>query len=715
MSVDMSQFYQIFFEESAELLAEMENLLLKIDMESPDVEELNAIFRVAHSIKGGASTFGFTDMTEVTHVLESLLDRVRKGQLALSADMVDTFLKAGDVLKGQLAGHRGDGAADAAAVEAVCAALKRLAGGDAAAAPAIATPAPVAATGQDTNTSMPVREAARFAPARNCYAIEFMLPATVTAAMVVNLRTNLGALGQLEALSGPPAGALAGVYRWRLAGSAAEEDIWEVLAFVADPALIRIEQEAVAAQSAFVVADALPASNDHGFFEPLYEALVPQSASETRAAPPPAITPVPFTAQPDQKRRAGDETATHAAPVKAAAANADATSIRVGVERVDQLINLVGELVITHAMLAQTATRVDPVAHEGLLKGMGMLAHNTRSLQEAVMSIRMMPISFVFSRFPRVVRDLAGKLNKEVELKTVGENTELDKGLVEKIADPLNHLVRNSIDHGIETPEKRLAAGKRARGTITLRAFHQGGNIVIEVSDDGAGLNRDRILAKARSQGLPVTDSMPDQEVWQLIFAAGFSTAEVVTDVSGRGVGMDVVRRNIKGIGGSIEIDSALGIGTRMSIRLPLTLAILDGMSVSIGGEIFIIPLAYIVESLQPKAGEVKSVNNQGEVIHVRGEYLPVVRAHEVFKIASRSADMNAGTFVILEADGCKKALVVDELLGQHQVVIKSLETNYRKVHGVSGATIMGDGRVAMILDVAEVVRGQRRGLREAA
>ena len=715
MSVDMSQFYQVFFEESAELLAEMENLLLKIDMESPDVEELNAIFRVAHSIKGGASTFGFTDMTEVTHVLESLLDRVRKGQLALSADMVDTFLKAGDVLKGQLAGHRGDGAADAAAVEAVCAALKRLVGGDAAAAPAIATPAPVAATSQDTNTPMPVREAARSAPARNRYAIEFMLPATVTAAMVVNLRTNLGALGQLEALSGPPAGALAGVYRWRLAGSAAEEDIWEVLAFVADPALIKIEREAVAAQSAVVIADVLPASNDHGFFEPLYEALVPQSVSETRAAPPAAITPVPFTAQPDQKRRAGDETATHAAPVKAAAANADATSIRVGVERVDQLINLVGELVITHAMLAQTATSVDPVAHEGLLKGMGMLAHNTRSLQEAVMSIRMMPISFVFSRFPRVVRDLAGKLNKEVELKTVGENTELDKGLVEKIADPLNHLVRNSIDHGIETPETRLAAGKPAKGTITLRAFHQGGNIVIEVSDDGAGLNRDRILAKARSQGLPVTDSMPDQAVWQLIFAAGFSTAEVVTDVSGRGVGMDVVRRNIKAIGGSIEIDSALGIGTRMSIRLPLTLAILDGMSVSIGGEIFIIPLACIVESLQPKAGEVKSVNNQGEVIHVRGEYLPVVRAHQVFKIASRSADMNAGTFVILEADGCKKALVVDELLGQHQVVIKSLETNYRKVHGVSGATIMGDGRVAMILDVAEVVRGQRRGLRAAA
>ena len=466
MSMDMSQFYQVFFEESAELLAEMENLLLKIDMESPDIEELNAIFRVAHSIKGGASTFGFTDMTDVTHVLESLLDRVRKGQLALSADMVDTFLKAGDVLKGQLAGHRGDGAADAAAVEFVCAALKRLAGGNAAATPSPAAApvvAPVAVTVQSTTSPAPVREAAESAPALDCYAIEFTLSATATAATVVNLRTNLGALGGLEALSGPPAGALAGVYRWRLAGSASEEDVWEVLAFVADPALIKIEREAVAAQSAVVIGDAVPASTDHGFFEPLYEALVPQTVSETKAPPPAAIALVACAAQQDHKRRAGDETGNNPAPVKAAAPNADATSIRVGVERVDQLINLVGELVITHAMLAQTTSRVDPVAHEGLLKGMSMLAHNTRALQEAVMSIRMMPISFVFSRFPRVVRDLAGKLNKEVELKTVGENTELDKGLVEKIADPLNHLVRNSIDHGIETPEKRLATSGRSR------------------------------------------------------------------------------------------------------------------------------------------------------------------------------------------------------------------------------------------------------------
>jgi two-component system chemotaxis sensor kinase CheA len=379
------------------------------------------------------------------------------------------------------------------------------------------------------------------------------------------------------------------------------------------------------------------------------------------------------------------------------------------------LINLVGELVITQAMLAQTASNLDQVTHEALFKGMGLLERNTRDLQEAVMSIRMMPISFVFSRFPRVVRELAAKLGKQVDLKTVGEGTELDKGLIEKIADPLTHLVRNAIDHGVELPDVRRAAGKPARGTISLRAFHQGGNIVIEVSDDGAGLNRDKLLAKARSRGMPVSDAMSDQEVWQLIFEAGFSTAEVVTDVSGRGVGMDVVRRNIQAMGGSVEIDSALGMGTRISIRLPLTLAILDGLSVAVEDQIYIIPLTYIVESLQPRLEDIKTVRNEGSVIHVRGEYLPIVSAHEVFNASARHADMSAGIIVIVESDGIKKALYVDELLGQHQVVIKSLETNYRKVHGISGATIMGDGRVALILDVGSLIRGKRPELRMAA
>ena len=331
------------------------------------------------------------------------------------------------------------------------------------------------------------------------------------------------------------------------------------------------------------------------------------------------------------------------------------------------------------------------------------------------MSIRMMPISFVFSRFPRVVRDLASKLGKEVELKTVGEGTELDKGLIEKIADPLTHLVRNSLDHGIEMPEVRVAAGKSAGGTITLKAAHQGGNIVIEVADDGAGLNRDRILAKARERGMNVPDTVSDQEVWQLIFEAGFSTAAAVTDVSGRGVGMDVVKRNIHALGGRVEIDSAPGQGTRISVRLPLTLAILDGLSVSVGGEMFIVPLTYIVESLQPKEADVKTVVGSGRVVHVRGEYLPVVALHETFNLEPQIEEVHKGIVVILEAEGRKTAMFVDALVGQHQVVIKSLESNYRRVQGVSGATIMGDGKVALILDAVAIARAAQPQLLAAA
>lgn len=340
---------------------------------------------------------------------------------------------------------------------------------------------------------------------------------------------------------------------------------------------------------------------------------------------------------------------------------------------------------------------------EKLLNGLGQLDRNTRDLQDAVMSIRMMPMSFVFSRFPRVVRDIAAKLGKEIELKTEGESTELDKGVIEKIADPLTHLVRNSVDHGIETAEARVAAGKPARGTVTLRAFHQGGNIIIEVADDGAGLQREKILAKARERGMPVSDAMSDQDVWQLIFEAGFSTAAAVTDVSGRGVGMDVVKRNIRALGGRVEIDSAAGHGTRIRVRLPLTLAILDGLSVTVGGELFIVPLTCVVESLQPSAEDVKTISGRGRVVHVRGEYLPVVALHEFFAIQPQTAEPHEGIVVIVEAEGRKIAMFVDALVGQHQVVIKSLETNFRRVHGVSGATIMGDGTVALILDAVAI------------
>ncbi|MGH8808554.1 MAG: chemotaxis protein CheW, partial [Noviherbaspirillum sp.] len=389
--------------------------------------------------------------------------------------------------------------------------------------------------------------------------------------------------------------------------------------------------------------------------------------------------------------------------------SAESSSIRVGIEKVDQLINLVGELVITQAMIEQRTGSLDPMLHERLLNSVSQLTRNTRDLQEAVMSIRMMPMDYVFSRFPRMVRDLASKLGKRIEFVTHGAATELDKGLIERIVDPLTHLVRNSIDHGIEMPDVRMAAGKGEIGKLSLSAAHQGGNIVIEVTDDGGGLNRERILAKAQSQGLPVSDTMADADVWQLIFAPGFSTAETVTDVSGRGVGMDVVKRNITAMGGVVDIRSAKGFGTTISISLPLTLAILDGMSIKIGEEIYILPLGYVVESLQPDPADVKEITGRGRVVKVRGEYLPLIPLYQMFGIEPRYTDPSQGIVVILESEGKKAALFVDDLVGQQQVVVKNLESNYRKVAGISGATILGDGGVSLIIDVAALLRSSRQ------
>lgn len=697
MTTDMSQFYDVFFEEAAELLAEKENLLLGLDLDAPDTEQLNAIFRAAHSIKGGASTFGFTDMTEVTHVLESLLDRVRKGELLLTGVMVDAFLTAADVLKAQLAGHRGEAKPDPAAAAAISVRLKQLADQSAQAAPA-AAPAPVAAP-----ASVPAQPPK---PGEKTFAIEFEFPESGNPDTLENLMKDLGSRGRLTVVRRPSGGA-GGRHVLRLATEAPEEDVWEALAFIVDPAALKIEVAADAPEGA-----PAPAGEgvEFGFFEPLYQALVPPAA-DAAAAPVAAMEVPGALARPAGRRESdgpgteGVRTGRRGNDKVAVSASADSTSIRVNTEKVDQLINLVGELVITQAMLAQVVSKVDPVMHEALVKGMGQLERNTRDLQESVMAIRMLPIGFVFSRFPRVVRDLAQKLGKEVELKTFGEGTELDKGLIEKISDPLTHLVRNSLDHGIETPEKRVAAGKPVKGTVTLRAFHQGGNIVIEVADDGAGLSRGRILAKAKERGLPVSDAMSDQDVWNLIFEPGFSTAEIVTDVSGRGVGMDVVRRNIQALGGGVDIQSVLGSGTRMSIRLPLTLAILDGLSVSVGDQIYIVPLTFISECFQPKAADIKTVGARSRLAQVRGDYLSVVALHEFFGVEAKASEVDKGIMVIVESDGAKKAMFVDDLLGQHQVVIKSLESNYRKVPGISGATIMGDGRVALILDVAAIVR----------
>lgn len=560
---DLSEFHAIFFEEAAEHLASLETLLLSLDLNQPDSEKLNAIFRAAHSIKGSASTFGFPDMASVTHDLETLLDRVRKQELQLSERIIDITLVARDVLLDQLAAHQGG--------------------------------------------------------------------------------------------EGVP-----------------HQRVTDVIAKIR---AIANEEELSSAQSGDAISDG------HNPPESNVVLLDPKAVSESKQA--------------------------------ATAPSSEHSSIRVSIERVDQLINLVGELVITQSMLAQTAqlnqVTDEPIDFERLKERLQQLERNTRELQESVMSIRMLPVSSVFSRFPRLVRDLAGKLNKQIELRTVGEGTEIDRGVIEKITDPLTHLIRNSVDHGIETMDERVAAGKSVKGLVTLTACHQGGSVVIEIHDDGRGLNRDKLLAKARERNVFVPENPSDQDIWQLIFAPGFSTAEAVTDVSGRGVGMDVVRRNIEQLGGRVELTSVTGKGTTISIRLPLTLAIMDGMSVGIGDNTYIVPLTTIIESLRPRQEDVKSVAGSGRVVFVRGEYLPLVALHEVFGLTPISNRPEQGILIIVDTECGRAALFVDELLGQRQVVIKSLESNYRKVPGISAATIMGDGSVSMILDVSEVVRLAKR------
>jgi two-component system chemotaxis sensor kinase CheA len=718
--VDLAQFHQVFFEEAAEHLTEMERLLVRIDPASPEDEELNAIFRAAHSIKGGAATFGFSDMAELTHELESLLDRLRKHEIGMTADMVDALLAGGDALNLQLARHRGDGDAsepDALGVGARIRALR---------------------DGATTGSSSTANETAQCTapaplPARTLE-IHFTLGAdTGGEDTKQNIRSELATLGALEDISAAAGSEAQDRHAFRLETAASDEDIRDRFAFSIDPAHIEI-RTLPAADPGFGFFDD-PASGlapgpaadpGYGFFdaEPgqpaadcgwgLFDDARPQAVAQA-AAPAAAQAEHAAEAATSQGRRASD--APEADVARSGRRDTDKTvigqqaensSIRVGVEKVDQLINEVGELVITQAMLAQEIGKLDPAAYQALFTAMGNLERNTRNLQESVMSIRMMPIAFSFNRFPRMVRDLAGKLGKQVQLVMSGEQTELDKGLIEKISDPLTHLVRNSVDHGIEMPEDRVAAGKPAQGTVLLSASHRGGSIVIEVSDDGHGLNRERILAKARERGMTVSNGLADAEVWQLIFEAGFSTAEVVTDVSGRGVGMDVVRRNIGALGGAIDIQSTNGAGTRFTVRLPLTLAILDGMSVSAGGETYLVPLSNVIESMQVPADKVRTVGGQARVIEMRNEYLPVMSLEAFFTGASAAASGAGGIMVIIEAEGAKTALLVDELLGQHQIVVKNLETNFRKVPGIAAATIMGDGRVALILDAPALVRMAR-------
>ncbi len=664
MSMDITAFYQTFFDEADELLADMEQHLLLLDPLAPDNEQLNAIFRAAHSIKGGAATFGFTVLQETTHLLENLLDGARRDEMRLSTDIINLFLETKDIMQEQLDAYKTSQEPNAESFEYICHALRQL-----------------ALEALEQQESGHVSTAAQGSGAATAEAkVSGKSPALVLGGMRIRLSglkeqeipLMLEELGNLGEVKDPHQSADS--LEATLITSVNEDDISAVLCFVLEPEQISFlpaESEPVpevAAAAAVVAPEAAVAS-----------------VAEAKIAP--QVDAVAMPTSPEH--------------VKPKAKASESTSIRVAVEKVDQLINLVGELVITQSMLAQRSSILDPVINGDLLNSMGQLERNARDLQESVMSIRMMPMEYVFSRFPRLVRDLASKLNKQVELTLLGSSTELDKSLIERIIDPLTHLVRNSLDHGIEDASTRIAAGKQPVGNLTLSAEHQGGNICIEVLDDGAGLNRQKILAKAQSQGMAVNEHMSDEDVGMLIFAPGFSTAEQVTDVSGRGVGMDVVKRNIQEMGGHVQVSFQAGLGTSIRILLPLTLAILDGMSVKVSDEVFILPLNAVMESLQPLAEDLHPLAGGERVLQVRGEYLPLVELYRVFDVENAKTEATQGIVVILQSAGRRYALLVDQLIGQHQVVVKNLESNYRKVPGISAATILGDGSVALIVDVS--------------
>ena len=712
---DLTQFYQIFFEEAGENLDLMEQMLLSLNLETADDEELNGIFRCAHSVKGGAATFGFSDVAELTHQMESLLDRLRRHELNPNAAMVDVLLESADASRGLLARHQAGGEGDAPPTADLVRRIKVLASGELpppatsvtispppampAAMPEIVVAPPVVLPKPDHQASKTTRSLEiRIGP----------LDRPDQADAIKELFRDIPGLGDITVLPSPQAD----IRVFAVETVSSDEDLLDLFAF-------HVSREQVSIKDLGDLAAVTEPA--HEFFDGAID--VARTSTYNDDPPPGApLAPLPgfgfFDGAPGAPSLpAGGISAEHSGSMAAAKAGVkpaslvaqpEAATIRVAISKVDQLINLVGELVITQAMLAQNSRALDPAVYQQLLTGLTDLDRNTRDLQESVMSIRMIPMSIVFSRFPRMLRDLATKLGKKVDFVTQGEATELDKGLVEKITDPLTHLVRNSCDHGIEMPADRIRAGKSETGTITLSAAHQGGSVVIEVRDDGRGMSREKILAKARERGMDVSDQMPDADVWMLIFAPGFSTADVVTDVSGRGVGMDVVKRNIAALNGTVEIDSSEGYGMKVSIRLPLTLAIMDGMSVGVGDEVYILPLSSVVESFQVKPDAVSTVGQGAQLVKVRDEYMPVIELEKVFQVPRFDPEKSSDIMVVIEADGSRVALLVDELLGQQQVVVKNLESNYRKVPNISGATILGDGKVALILDTGALVRRSR-------
>lgn len=689
MSIDISQFHDVFFEESFEGLDAMESGLLNLSVGAADVDAINTIFRAAHSIKGGAGTFGFMDVSTFTHVMETMLDEMRNGEREVSAESTNLLLDAVDVLREMLTAVQQKVETDDARIADIRQKLEIMMAGEL---EQQAIEQTLTNDGQSAELDVDKSNAGwriDFRPHRHLFQ---------TGNDPVRMIRELALLGDLSSEVDddklPPFSDLEpedSYLKWilTLRGDVAESDVMEIFEWVDDDCDLVITPLGADTLKTSIIAEEITANSEsEGVIADVDQGEVADVIASTSA-------PVEIAST----------IAAQATKAKAPPATAAAASIRVGTDKVDSLVNMVGELVITQSMLSQIGENFTPEMLPLLIDGLAQLERNTREMQEGIMRIRMLPISFAFNRFPRLVHDMTDKMGKKVELKLTGEQTELDKTVMEKIGDPLVHLVRNSLDHGLETPEVRLAAGKDETGTLQLKAFHQGGNIVIEIHDDGAGLNEEKILSKAIEKGLVNEgDVLSPEKIHELIFLPGFSTADAVTDVSGRGVGMDVVRKNITSLGGSVEVFSQRGEGSVFTIRLPLTLAIMDGQTIRVADENYIIPLISIIETLEIKAVDMKHVSGQGELYKLRDEYVPVIRLCSVFNLTPKTTDLEEGLLVIVEGEGQKVGLFIDDLLGQQQVVIKSLETNYRKVVGVSGATILGDGTVALILDVPGVM-----------
>jgi two-component system chemotaxis sensor kinase CheA len=677
MTLDLTQFHESFFEESFEALGSMEAALLELDVGDADAELINTIFRVAHSIKGGSATFGFSEVATLTHTLETLLDQLRSGRRQIQPEIVDVLLRSVDMLRTMLTATRKKQPVDAELAAVLHAELQAIMQG---AASVGAPPAPAPAAARATPEPAP---AAAGAPVTAGWRIRLVPGAQM-------LRHGNDPLRMLRELS--QLGALqVRVDASKLPSLAELEPEHCLLSWHIE---LRGTTERAAVEQIFEWAE----SECELDIQPL--APVPVVAiSAPATAVPAAIAPAaigPAATVPAASAPRG---------AMARTASGDSGSIRVSIEKIDELLNSVGELVITQSVLSQLAAAFEGRKADELRNALVQLERHMRSLQESVMRVRMLPISSIFNRFPRMIHDLGQQLGKKVELRMSGEHTELDKTVLEKIGDPLVHLIRNAVDHGIEMPEKRRAAGKVEHGTIELNVYHKGGNVIVEVSDDGGGLNRDRILAKARERGLVAPEEeLSEEQVMNLIFAPGFSTAEKLSDVSGRGVGMDVVRRNINEIGGHVQIYSNVEHGSTVRIRLPLTLAILDGQLARVGSEIYIVPIVSIVETIQIKREQLSTITQQAELYRLRDEYIPIVRLHELFDVQAEKIELLNGLLMIVEADGERVGLFVDELVSQQQVVIKSLETNFRQVTALAGATMLGDGRVALILDIPGII-----------